>query len=110
MGSSSTHPTSDVKETSFPYQAPELKDAPGCYIFMSDMWSFGCLLYFLLTGDETYPDASSTSDAYAVSVRSSVDGYSELPLAAKDFIKGFLSTDPALRMTAQALTNGWLLK
>jgi serine/threonine protein kinase len=93
------------------FMAPEvIAQIP--YDTQADMWSFGVIMFYALTGVFPYEDASR----YALYHKICKNEYSFHPVdwkgkskAAKRFIANLLHTDPEVRMTAEeCMEHAWL--
>lgn len=95
------------------WMAPEIVRGQG-YGREVDMWSFGVIIYGLLTGMQSpLPGLSATGNDYLPLMRPPRDGidYPTPPLSpgAVDFLKGLLCWNPKERMTAgMCLQHKWL--
>jgi len=92
------------------YVSPDV--LKGDYGIECDLWSFGVVLYFMLSG--AVPFAGHTpSEVYAKVLRGQYTfpspAWDSISLAAKDLIASLLLTDPGSRLTAErALEHPWL--
>ena len=79
---------------------------------MTDMWSAGCILYELLSGNIAF-DEGNRDDTREVIERGefSLDGgsWDDISLDAKDLVRSLLRLTPSSRLTAtQALQHPWI--
>jgi serine/threonine protein kinase len=93
------------------FMAPEvIAQIP--YDTQADMWSFGVLMFYVLTGVHPYEDA----ERHALYLKICKNEYSFHPMewqgvskTAKRFVANLLHTDPEVRMTAEeCLAHSWL--
>jgi serine/threonine protein kinase len=101
------------------YMAPEVAGREGTnYGKPVDMWSFGVIVYNLLSGD--LPFTGSTTERLVEAIgsgtvvfgpnpRTGVNMWNRISPQAKDFIQKLLVVDPNRRLTAQeALRHPWI--
>jgi serine/threonine protein kinase len=62
----------------------------------ADIWAFGCVIYFMLTGESPFPGETIT-DILAAVVRAEPD-LSRVPLKARRLLQRCLEKDPAKRL------------
>jgi serine/threonine protein kinase len=87
------------------YLSPEMvtKDGHG---IETDMWSFGCFCYELLTGAPPFQQGSSLARLFAQIQRGTVWYPSDLSGPALSLLEGLLCVDPTHRLTAaQAMAH-----
>ncbi|TYZ69220.1 hypothetical protein PybrP1_011296 [[Pythium] brassicae (nom. inval.)] len=87
------------------YLSPEMvaKDGHG---FETDMWSFGCFCYELLTGAPPFQQGSSLARLFEQIRRGAVWYPSDLSGPALSLLEGLLCVDPSRRLTAvQAMAH-----
>ena len=93
------------------FMAPEvIAQIP--YDTQADMWSFGVLMFYVLTGVHPYEDIQR----HALYLKICKNEYSFHPMewqgvskTAKRFVANLLHTDPEVRMTAEeCLAHSWL--
>ena len=92
------------------YMSPEVLEGKGG--IPSDMWSIGCIVYFMLSGtlpfngrSEEDKEAAIMKGAYAMPD----SRFKNVSSDAKDFINQLLKKDPKDRMTAeQAMNHPWI--
>lgn len=108
--------TSDTSMTSFVgskyYVAPEILVELPHYGIAVDCWSMGIITYILLVGYPPY-DGNKQSDVYkkilAYEVQYDKRDWSKISQNGLSFVKGFLTKDPALRLTANgAIAHPWI--
>jgi serine/threonine protein kinase len=78
----------------------------------SDMWSFGCIAYLMLCGEEPF-QAETIEEIYKRILKGNYNqtnlNYKNLSINGQDFLRKLLVVDPKNRLTAsQALRNTWL--
>lgn len=93
-----------------PYAAPEVMTGQG-YDEGCDLWSLGAILYFMLSGNQSFdtgsPDLATRIRTGEINFDDSA--WSHLSTSAKEVMKGLLTLDPNKRLTASALANHpWL--
>eukprot|EP00873_Tetraselmis_striata_P021677 jgi/Tetstr1/441941/TSEL_030148.t1 len=94
--------------------APEVLIKQARYGTSCDLWSLGCMMFKLLSGEP--PFEGDTSDLRGLVVRIRLGQYSMddpawqlISEGAKDFVRSLLTVDPARRPTASsALLHPWL--
>ncbi|XP_011150688.1 ribosomal protein S6 kinase alpha-5 [Harpegnathos saltator] len=93
-----------------PYAAPEVMTGQG-YDESCDLWSLGAILYFMLSGNQSFgtdsPDLATCIQTGEIDFDGST--WSHLSGPAKEVMKGLLTLDPNKRLNASALANHpWL--
>ena len=95
------------------HYAPELIDR--AYGPQVDMWSLGCVIYEMLTGEEAYaaPEGMERKDLYAniKAARYEKKRLGELGISAEaqDLLAKIFTTDPMARLSAsEALLHPWV--
>jgi len=93
------------------YTAPEIIQSKK-YREQVDMWSIGCTLFLLLTGDQAFEDETMTKTVANI-VKCSYDidhpKWDSISDEAKELIENLLVLDPNQRWTVnQALTCDWI--
>jgi len=95
------------------FQAPEMvSQIPDGYNYKIDMWSLGCLIYFLVVGHLPFEhrnrillEQKIKNGTYLLDQLQ----WSSYSSNLKDLIKNLLCSDPNIRYTAkQALTHPWI--
>lgn len=90
------------------YVAPEVLLGKGYYGRLSDVWSVGVIVYFILFGVLPF-DASTTQRVFDLvlkgewSIPKHTTEIGILPLSAEDFIRSCLTLDPQMRSSAETL-------
>src|SRR5271154_2797631 len=85
------------------YRAPELlRDSESGYNNKSDIWSFGCIVYELFTGQKAFSNDFEVWQ-YGVAKRSPKMYFKGLDALTKHYIHSLLEVDPAKRPSAKAL-------
>lgn len=89
------------------YVAPEvLKKEP--YGFSCDMWSFGCIIYALLSGSLPF-DHESQKETVRMTIHDQLlfdlPVWAKVSFQAKDLISGLLRKDPETRMSLETAMN-----
>lgn len=113
MGSSRTLISNDrsTVDGAYGYQAPELLAKGGCYNAMADMWSLGCITYFLLTRRRLYPEPKATASEQAEYINGQMIEHIEGKHLAKSFISSLVKAIPEERLTAsEVLKHRWLMQ
>lgn len=88
------------------YMAPEVRS--GCYTDKCDMWSFGVVVYTLLTGKFPF-HASSKEETIGRIMTCDLRIPDSLSSQAQDFLTKLIVPNPAKRMTAsQCLEHLWI--
>lgn len=92
------------------YVSPDV--LKGDYGIECDLWSFGVVLYFMLSGVPPFT-GNTPSEVYAKVLRGQYafpsPAWDSVSLEAKDLIANLLLTDPSSRLTAvKALEHPWL--
>lgn len=101
------------------YCAPEMLQKFESYNCVADIWSLGCLVFFMFTGLSPFEDtllSNSTRSAHEKMARILRGEYSfssqyfrDVSRSAKQFISSLIHTDPSVRPTAaEALEHPWL--
>jgi len=97
-----------AKVGTFLYSAPEVLKGEPCDE-KQDMWSLGCVLFVLLSGNAPFFGASSRAKILEGSFAFGDEVWAEVSADAKELIRGLLVVDPAKRLTAaQVLEHSWL--
>ena len=91
--------------------APEVMENKD-YTFAADVWSFGCLIYLLLTGTGPF-DHTGVDSQEVVLARSKACNYARIPDSVsnegRDFVNDCLVVDQQERATIpQLLAHPWL--
>ena len=97
------------------YSAPEVLQGADPYDTQADIWSVGCLVYFMLSGVSPFDGGESESSA---DIRNKISraeynfashDFDNVSRHAKQFISSMIHVDPSVRMTAaEALEHPWL--
>ena len=95
------------------HYAPELIDR--CYGPQADMWSLGCVIYEMLTGEEAFaaPDGMERKELYA-NIKSGlydIKRLSELRISieAQDLLAQIFTADPKVRLSAEeCMKHNWV--
>lgn len=93
-----------------PYAAPEVMTGQG-YDEGCDLWSLGAILYFMLSGNQSFGTGSPDLATRIRTGEIDFDGsaWSHLSASVKEVMKGLLTLDPNKRLTASALaSHPWL--
>ncbi|CAB9515101.1 MAP kinase-activated protein kinase 2 (Fragment) [Seminavis robusta] len=95
------------------YSSPEVLHAAEPYSEPADMWSVGCLVYYMLTGASPFDDPSSKRKTMTKISRAEYSfpsfHFGHVSRAAKQFIANLIAVDQSVRMTAaEALDHPWL--
>jgi serine/threonine protein kinase len=95
------------------YSAPEILEQKELDT-QADMWSLGCLAFFMLTGRSPFEENPSskrhnTVKALRAEYSFPSEHFQHVSRSAKQFICSLIITDPSVRMTAaEALEHPWL--
>ena len=101
--------------TNVSFTAPEVLLGKESYDTQADMWSVGCLAYYMLSGSSPF-DNDSRRKAIQRIIRAEYSFPSEkfppnASRTAKQFISNLIHADPSVRLTAsEALNHPWLQK
>ena len=92
------------------YQAPEIMMNQG-FDKSSDIWSVGCLLYFLVNGTSPFKDSNTMR--MNMKIRQGTfefgDNWAKVSPSLKDLISKLIVTDPAKRLsTEDVLKHPWI--
>merc|ERR1719188_1579068 len=88
-----------AKVGSFLYNAPEVLAGEECDE-KQDMWSLGCVLYVLLSGDMPFYGPDSKSRTLSGSYSMEDDAWSSVSPSAKELVRRLLVKDPEQRLRA----------
>ncbi|XP_032678914.1 ribosomal protein S6 kinase alpha-5-like isoform X2 [Odontomachus brunneus] len=94
-----------------PYAAPEVMTGQG-YDEGCDLWSLGAILYFMLSGNQSFGTGSPDLATRIRTGEIDFDGsaWNHLSASVKEVMKGLLTLDPSKRLTASALaSHPWLV-
>lgn len=100
------------RSTNAIYTAPEVILGQDPYDTSADMWTIGCVAYYMLTGESPFDEATKRRAMHRVlraeySFPSS--RFQDVSRAAKQFISSLIHVDPSVRLTAEeALDHPWL--
>ncbi|TGZ74653.1 hypothetical protein CRM22_000818 [Opisthorchis felineus] len=86
------------------YMAPELLQNKGGYDFSVDIWSFGCTVVYMLTGQPLYGGLNEWQVCYLVgSTMQHPDIPDDVSSTCRDFLERTFAPDPEKRAPASAL-------
>ena len=93
------------------YFAPELITC--AYGPQADVWSVGCILYEMLSGQHPFESDTSDEELYAMITRADYDltrhPWDEISEGAKDLVRKLLTVDPVARLScSEALKHPWI--
>ncbi|KAI9343948.1 kinase-like domain-containing protein [Obelidium mucronatum] len=92
------------------YIAPEVQTMTG-HGTSVDMWSVGVMTFFWLSGYSPFYKDEEYNSKRGKFAFEPIDTWSDISLAAQDFIRKLIVVDPAKRMTAvQALEHVWIVE